>query len=67
MDAQFKLQTKPGPKPGWAKQLRDESEHLRRINGRMLDDVQQLARRVITFNQMSTWAKLLFILKGGHV
>jgi hypothetical protein len=64
----------PGPKPGRAAQIKadlanykDEAACLREVYLRAMASQGLLARRIETFNELSLLAKLLFILKGGHV
>lgn len=68
------LASKPGPKKGWAAELRkerdsykDEADFLRPELFETWGKLLRLQRTVAEFNRMSTISKVLLILKGWHV
>ena len=65
---------KPGPKPGRAAQIKADLEHYKKLTDSLHDKLLtelahrfSLNQRITHFNYMPLWAKLWFILRGGHV
>lgn len=58
---------KRGAPVGWAQQLRDELDFQKRSNANLRGHNAVVVDRICTHNAMTTWQKLLFVIKGGWI
>lgn len=56
-----------GPKKGWADKLRSDAGYWEECFNGAHASSKRLYARIIKFNTMTKWQKVVFILKGGWV